>query len=116
MSVAHLDDCKQNPNVENTICIPQSLNVLCQKLQNAFQIPSGKFISSIQVYPEMTEHTKLCEFQFEALHHRDIMLLSKVQQHYPFQLAVDFIFHNGPNYKNPIPASGKKQFAKVIAS
>lgn len=48
LAVAHLDDCKQNPNVENTLWIPQSLNVLCQKVQDAFQLPTGKFRSSVK--------------------------------------------------------------------
>ncbi len=88
---------------------------MCQKLQNAYQIPSDKFVSSATVYPEGGRS----DYEFEALHHLDIMLLSKVQRHYPFQLAIDFIFHNGMslrNYRKAIPVSGKKQFEKVIAS
>lgn len=71
------------------------------------------------LYIQKAEETKCCDYEFEALHHLDIMLLSKVQRHYPFQLAIDFIFHNGMslrNYRKAIPVSGKKQFEKVIAS
>jgi hypothetical protein len=47
------------------------------------------------------------------------MLLSKVQIHYPFDLALDFIFKYGmsvPNYKKEISFSGQNEFEKVISS
>ena len=77
MICGHINDCRQDPNVENLAWIPECLYRLCNKPQNVSRkckvTVLGKSIT-----------TKSSVYEVKVLHHRDILLLTAVQELLPF--------------------------------